>query len=449
MKRKFGFLGALLATLFAGWGHSSASAAGIHDGFKLADYADIVTYQVNPRVFAPTGSLNAVTSRLDSIKALGINTIWIMPIYPIGIEKTKNSPYCIRDYTAVAPEFGTLDDYKHLVAECHKRGIAVIQDFVANHTAWDHPWVKKHPKWYTHNKKGEIISPQGPGWDWDDVADLNYDNRQMRKAMTAAMKFWITEVGLDGFRCDVADGVPADFWHDCILELRKAAQPRRIVMLAEGKKPENFTIGGFDMDYGWDFKANLVQVFTKGKSAASIFTTDSAEYAIVPQGKIKMRFTTNHDQSTEATPPVEFGSLRASMAAYVATVMLHGGALVYGSQEVGYPEPINFFHYVPVDWTHQPLIYREYERMLAVYNAYPSLRKGQLTAHPDRDILLFEKSGADGRYLVAVNVRNAVHTIALPWQWQGAEVTNVMTAASEKLPARLELQPYDYVIVKR
>ena len=220
---------------------------------------DVAMYQVNPRVFAPENSLRAVADRIDSIKALGVNVMWVMPIYPIGIEKGKNSPYCIQDYKAIAPEFGTLNDFKYLARTCHEHGMAIILDWVANHTAWDHPWVKEHPDWYTHDAEADTIIHPRP-WDWYDVADLNYDNKDMRAAMIDAMKYWIADVGIDGFRCDVADGVPADFWKEAIDTLRQAAGKRQILMLAEGKRADNFT-AGFDMNYGWDFKDQIVRVF--------------------------------------------------------------------------------------------------------------------------------------------------------------------------------------------
>ncbi len=418
--------------------------------YKLADPADIVMYQVNPRVFAPSNSLNAVTHRMDSIQALGVNTLWIMPIFPIGTTKTKNSPYSISDYEAVAPEFGTLDDYKNLVKTAHSKGMAVIQDWVPNHTSWDHPWIKEHPDWYTHDAETDtIICPQGPGWDWTDVADLNYDNPELRKAMTDAMKFWITEVGLDGFRCDVADFVPVDFWKDAITELRKAAGNRQIVMLSEGKRPDNFTVGGFDMNYGWDYKDSLLNVFRKGYPVSNLFEADKAEYAPLGPGNYKMRFTTNHDHSVEATPPAEFTNDRGAMAVYVASIYPHGGALIYSSQEVGHPTPISFFHYVPVDWNAKPEIYREYQQLIALYNQYPALRsKGKLTPYPDSDIMLFEKSDDVNRILVATNLRNEVKSIAVPAAWQG-KVTSLTDGRELTLGATLELKPFEYFICKK
>ena len=414
--------------------------------FQMPAIDDIAMYQVNPRVFAPDHSLNAVAGRIDSIRDLGVNIMWVMPIYPIGIEKGKNSPYCISDYKAIAPEFGTIDDLKNLAQVCHQHGMGIILDWVANHTAWDHPWVKAHPDWYTYDEKADtIICPQP--WNWEDVADLNYDNKDMRAAMIDAMKFWIVDVGIDGFRCDVADGVPADFWKDAIDQLRAAAGDRQILMLAEGKHSDNFTVGGFDMNYGWDYKDELVKVF-KGASAEDLIKADKAEYDSLPDGKVKLRFTTNHDHSTEATPCVEFTNDRGAMAAYVASIFPHGGALIYGSQEVGYPEPINFFKYVPVDWTAKPEIYREYQALIGLYNDHPALRKGKMTAYPDKDVLVFEKTDAAERFLVAVNVRNAEKTFTTPSQWVNRDVEDLVTGQAIKFDATFTLSPFQYIIVE-
>lgn len=416
--------------------------------FRVPEPHDVVMYQVNPRVFAPEKSLQAVIHRLDSIQALGTNVVWVMPIYPIGIEKGKNSPYCIRDYKDVAPEFGTVDDVKKLSEECHRRGMALILDWVANHTAWDNAWVKEHPDWYTQDADGNIVSPQDPGWDWPDVADLNYDNQDMRRAMIDAMKWWVTEVGLDGFRCDVADGVPVDFWSDCLKELRAAAGDRNLLMLAEGNKKENLTEGGFDMDYGWVFKEQAVKVFRGEAVASSLFTTDSLEYAGLPETKVKLRFTTNHDQSTQATPPVEFGSLRGSMAAFVGTVLLHGGPLVYSSQEVAYPNRINFFRYVPVDWGANPDIFNEYRQILSIYKSQPALRYGTVEPLPDDRILAFVRSHDGERILVAVNVTDGAADIALPSTLAGSKAADIIGNTDITLPASLSLQPYQYCIYK-
>jgi len=417
--------------------------------FQLATPQDVIMYQVNPRVFASQKSLRAVAQHLDSIKALGANTVWVMPIFPIGTTKSKNSPYSISDYKAVAPEFGTLDDYKYLVEQAHRRGMAVIQDWVANHTAWDHPWIKAHPDWYTHDATTDtIICPQGPGWDWTDVADLNYDSKGLRAAMTGEMLFWIEQVGIDGFRCDVADGVPADYWHDAISQLRKAAAPRQILMLAEGKRPDNFTEGGFDMNYAWDYKDSLVSVFAKHQPASHLFAADSAEYAPLPAGKVKLRFITNHDQSAQISPVKEFGNERGAMAAFVAATFLHGGALIYGSQEVAYPNAINFFHYVPVDWRRNPDIYKEYCSLMKLYASHPAFRRGGYKAYPNRDIMMFEKKNGGMRYLIVVNVRDKDCTATVPTEWRG-HVTDLYQGKDITLSSQLSLRPYEYRIIAK
>ena len=413
--------------------------------FQMPAVDDIAMYQVNPRVFAPQNSLAAVAERIDSIRDLGVNVMWVMPIYPIGIEKGKNSPYCISDYKAIAPEFGTIDDFKHLAEVCHEHQMGIILDWVANHTAWDHPWVKEHPDWYTHDEKTDTIIHPRP-WDWYDVADLNYDNKDMRRAMIDAMKFWIVEVGIDGFRCDVADGVPADFWKDAIDELRQAAGNRSIVMLAEGKRLDNFTVGGFDMNYGWDYKDVLVKVFN-GAPATDLIAADKAEYDSLPAGKVKLRFTTNHDHATEVEPCVQFTNDRGAMAAYVASIFPHGGALIYGSQEVGYPEPINFFKYVAVDWNAKSEIYKEYKALISLYNEHPALRKGQLTTHPDKDVLVFEKTDKEERFLILVNVRNGQKTIQTPKTWVGHKAQEVMTNQETTIETTLTLEPFQYHIL--
>ena len=415
--------------------------------FQLPAISDIAMYQVNPRVFAPDHSLNAVAARIDSIRALGVNVMWVMPIYPIGVEKGKNSPYCIRDYKAIAPEFGTIDDFKNLVKVCHEHQMGIILDWVANHTAWDHPWVKAHPDWYTHDEKADTIIHPRP-WEWYDVADLNYDNNNMREAMIDAMLFWVVECGVDGFRCDVADGVPADFWKTAIDRLRKAAGNRKIVMLAEGKQVDNFTVGGFDMNYGWDYKDSLVNVFCKGYSAENLIAADKAEYEKLPAGKVKLRFTTNHDHSTEVTPVKEFTNERGSMAAYVASIFPHGGALIYGSQEVGYEKPINFFHYVPVNWSDHGNLYKEYQHLIGLYNKYPALRKAQPKYYPDHDILLFEKADDNAHFLIAVNVRNQEREMTTPEGLKGRNAVNMENEVKVTIPDVLRLKPFEYQILR-
>ncbi|MBR6016974.1 MAG: alpha-glucosidase C-terminal domain-containing protein, partial [Prevotella sp.] len=261
------------------------------------------------------------------------------------------------------------------------------------------------------------------------------------------MKYWIADVGIDGFRCDVADCVPADFWKQAIDTLRQAAGDRQILMLAEGKSPENFT-AGFDMNYAWDFKDSLISVFNQNQRADVLFKVDKAEYDSLPDGKVKLRFTTNHDESTKQTPPTLFHSQRGSMAAFVATTFLHGGALIYSSQEVGYPDPINFFNYVPVDWKANSQLYKEYQRLISIYNARPEIREGDIKPYPHKDVLTFERTAGAERLLVIVNLRDSAITIPTPQPWINKEAVDLPTNFFATLRNSVKMAPYAYFILK-
>ncbi|HAB50967.1 MAG TPA: hypothetical protein DCE80_02090 [Ignavibacteriales bacterium] len=223
---------------------------------------NIILYEINIRAFSNEGTFQGIVNRLDSIKALSVNTIWFMPIHPIGQINTVNSPYCVKNFTEVNSEFGTMENFKTLVQEAHKRNIKVIIDWVANHTSWDNVWMKSHPEFYTKDKEGKFVSP----FDWSDVADLNYDNKELWNAMRDAMKFWLDECNIDGFRCDVAAMVPLEFWTWVTPQLEAK---KKIFMLAEATEPELHE--AFDMTYGWQLKDLFVGVGKNEKTAADFY----------------------------------------------------------------------------------------------------------------------------------------------------------------------------------
>jgi glycosidase len=233
----------------------------------VADAKDVVIYEVNIRAFSAAGNLQGVIDGLDHIKALGVNTIWLMPIHPVGQVRSAGglgSPYSIKNYLEVSSEFGTLAKLRELVEEAHNRNMSVIMDWVANHTSWDNVWMK-NKAWYTTDSNGNIIIP--PGTNWQDVAELNYNNADMRKAMIHAMKYWVLEANVDGFRCDAVDFVPKDFWKQALDEL-KAIPNRKLILLAEGGTADNFS-SGFQMNYAWDFYNAITAVYKDGKSEHS------------------------------------------------------------------------------------------------------------------------------------------------------------------------------------
>ena len=459
---------------------ASACTAKI-SSYTIPSPEDVVMYQVNPRNFAPKDSFKEVNARIDAISELGTNVVWFMPICEIGIEKAVQSPYCVKDYTAVNPEFGTLDDFKEVVAHAHARGMAVIIDWVANHTSWDNQWIKDHPEWYTHDENGEIIHPAGTGW--NDVADLDFDNPDLCQAMIDAMKFWVEEIGIDGFRCDAADYVPFEFWKDCVAQLRSTGHP--LLMLAEGQRKDHFE-AGFDLNYAWGWLSAIRRVFNgetvtvqqqapqgvrpqsqrqgnrpQGQQpqmrirtvnrtvpVSTLFAADSSEYAGLPAGKVKLRFITNHDEHVKMSPVREFFGNDGSLAAFVATAFIHGGILIYGCQEIGYPGKINFFNYAEMDWNANPGMVQAYKDLITLYKEHPALRRGSLVPYPHNDVLVFERVEDSETVLVMVNLRDSQVNVPVPAGWQGRDARNLLTGKSVKFEATELLRPFEYVIVK-
>jgi Alpha amylase, catalytic domain/Glycosyl hydrolases family 2, sugar binding domain len=261
---------------------------------KSAEWVkEAIIYEVYLRSFSKEGTLKALESRIPELKKLGVTVVWLMPIHPVGNIHRKGSlgsPYSVQDYYAINPEFGTLDDFKSLVNTVHQQGMKVIIDLVANHTAWDNPMLKEHPEWYTHNASGKIIPPNP---DWTDVADLNYNNQELRKYMITMMKYWVRDIGIDGYRCDVAELVPTDFWETAAKELERI---KPVLMLSEGTLPEHH-IKAFDLTYSWNMYDVLEKVI-RDSTPATIFhdllKTESYQF---PRGSLRMRFNTNHDNA--------------------------------------------------------------------------------------------------------------------------------------------------------
>lgn len=404
---------------------------------------DIVMYEINTPAFSATGNFAGITARLDSIKALGINTIWLMPIYPVGILKSFGSPYCVREYTGVNASLGTLADLRQLVSEAHKRNIAVILDWVANHTSWDNPWIA-NKSWYTQDAQGNIISP--PGTNWTDVADLNYGNKDMRLAMIKAMKYWTLTANIDGFRCDAADYVPFDFWQQAIDTLSNM-KGRKFILLAEGARADHFA-AGFQMNYAWDFLSSMKSVFIEGNPASGIFATNLAEYVNVPAGDEKLRFTTNHDESNLATPMQLFNGKQGALAASVVAIFLQGAPLIYCGQEVGVSATATYSTQKPIDWTKNIDMEHTYRQMLSLYNSSKALRVGVLQTYDDQDIVSFTKTYGNETWWIIVNTRNRQITYNLPDAFANTIHTNAMDNSTLNMGTSITLQAYQYYLLK-
>jgi glycosidase len=411
----------------------------------VPDRRDASIYQVNMRVFSDEGNFRGVTARLDSIHALGFNVVYLMPIYPVGKVRSVNSPYCIRDYTSVNKEFGSLADLRELVDAAHLRGMAVILDWVANHTAYDHPWTQ-NKSWYLQDAQGKIISP--PGMGWNDVAQLNFENQEMRNALIAAMKYWILEANIDGFRCDYTNGPPHDFWKQALDTIRNISS-HRFLMLSEGIRNDHFK-AGFDYNFGFRFFHQLKNIFANKASARVIDTLNIREYGGAEAGQRVVRYTSNHDvNGSDGTPLELFGGAKGSMAAFVIAAYMKSVPMLYNGQEVGTPYRLTFpFTSTKIDWTLNPELTAEYKKVIAFRNRSAAIRRGEPTSYTSDDVCAFVKEEGKERVFVLVNVRNRPVTYTLPSAVSG-KWTDVFSGREMKVGKTLRFQPYQYLIVTR
>jgi glycosidase len=404
---------------------------------------NIIMYEVNLRAFTSQGNLQGVIDKLDHLQSLHVNVIWLMPIHPMGTLNAVGSPYCVKDYKAVSAEYGDLAKLRQLTDAAHARGMAVILDWVANHTAWDHPWMS-NPSWYTQDANGNVIMP--PGTNWADVAELNFDNTEMRAAMIDAMKYWVLQANVDGFRCDYANGIPFDFWQEAISTLR-ALPGRQLIMLAEGDRTDHYT-AGFDMTFSWDYYTGLKNVFA-GQPAFTINAISGNEYLQVPSGKHKLRFTTNHDQSAwEAAPPMLFGGTAGATAATVAMTFMHGVPLIYTGQETGRNTTTPFFSNSPIDWSANASMLNAYRSIYSIYADSEAARRGTITLYSANDAVIVECVFNGEHLLVIVNVRNSAVTVPMPAPLVNTAWTEAQTGFTEFISDNMGLMPYGYKILR-
>jgi 1,4-alpha-glucan branching enzyme len=301
-------------------------------------------YEVNVRQYTKEGTFKAFERHLPRLKKMGIDIIWLMPIHPIGQEKRKGSlgsEYSVKDYYGVNPEYGDIDDFKSLVKKIHEVGMYVILDWVGNHSAWDNPLAKEHPNWYTKTKSGDFQPT--PWYDWSDVIDFDYNQPEIRKYMTEAMKYWVKEADIDGYRCDVGGFIPVDFWENVRTELDEI---KPVFMLAEWES-RDLHKKAFDMTYAWSLFKELEHA-TKGK-IGGLVEYMAHDVNTFPRNAYRMTFTDNHDMNSwYNTPFINFGDgLKAAM---VFSCTVNGMPLVYSGQEAGLNKSLKFFDKDEIEW---------------------------------------------------------------------------------------------------
>jgi len=411
-----------------------AGSAAIDGVGEPAWVQDATVYEVFVPDASEEGTFRGLIGRLDEIQQMGINTLWLMPIHPVGEKRRKDdigalgSPYSIRDYYTVNPDYGTKEDFRALVDSVHARDMHIIIDLVANHTAWDHPWLKKHPDMYSDGPIDGFTVPvlNGDTTDWTDVVELDFDSPRTRREMIDVMQYWVREFNIDGYRCDVAHAVPLDFWENAIdsVEVHK-----EVLMLAEAAEPEMHEVG-FDQSYAWPFYGALKRVWEDEAPVRTLATQVDTTLDNMVAGAKRLRFTTNHDETMwDAPPPALFDGLEGSKAAFVLATSMPGAPLVYNGQELGVTDSVSFFARTPYGWTQQPEIRGFYRTYLNLYRDSPALQEGGLTVHtPDaEDVLVYERSTNDDTILAAVNVRDTSATVPVPDAYADASLTSALT----------------------
>lgn len=324
-----------------------------------------VIYEVNTRQYTQEGTFNAFAKHLPRLKNLGVDVLWFMPIQPIGVKNRKGelgSYYSISNYTGVNTEYGNIEDFKAIIKTAHQMGMKVILDWVGNHTAWDHPWIQEHPNWYVHNDSGKIVTP----WDWTDVAQLDYSNKELRAAMIEQMRYWL-DLGLDGFRCDVSFLVPVSFWNEARESLTHfgnvkvisngTEETRDIFMLAEMEwntdkeaNPAKYMYQAFDAYYAWTFHGKAAEL-AKGKIDAKTFLEITTEMRQrFPHNSMPMTFITNHDENSwNGTVNEKFGDKWKLFSALCYTYP-NGIPMIYSGEEANNPKRLEFFKKDPIKW---------------------------------------------------------------------------------------------------
>lgn len=403
-------------------------------GFYPSWSKNAVIYEVNTRQYTPEGTFNAFSAHIPRLADMGVDVLWFMPIHPISKAKRKGklgSYYAVANYRDVNPEHGTLDDFKALVRKAHKNNMKVIIDWVPNHTGWDHSWIKNNPQFYSKGKDGKITDPINPdtgeSWGWTDVADLDYSNQNMRKAMLDDMEFWITKVGIDGFRQDVAHGVPLDFWVDYRKRMMKHDQ---LLHLAEAEIPEHRNQELFHMSYGWKFHHLLNEIAKGEKSPAEIKNWYEEDRQKFIRGW-HMHFTSNHDENTwSGTEYDRMGRYVPIMA--ILTFTLDGAPLIYSGQEEPLKKRLEFFEKDVIPFEKYRMM-DFYKKIILAKHSCKALWNGPFGVdaefiRTDDDFLIFRKENEGETAIVVLNFNENPKEYTLPF-----DVVNMVEVMTGRL----------------
>jgi glycosidase len=411
---------------------------------------DAVIYQLNTRQFSPEGTFKAAEKQLPRLKALGIDIVWLMPVQPIGVRNRKGtlgSPYSVRDYFGVNPEFGSAQDLKDFIAVAHKLGMRVILDWVANHTAWDNPLVTEHPEWYARDWKGDFRPT--PWWDWHDIIDLDYSHPELRRYMADAMRFWVDEYDIDGFRCDVAGFVPLDFWE----QLRPHLETVKPVFLLGEWEGRDLHARAFDATYAWSWYDAVHQIAQGKADVNKLYVYYSWNEKYYPRNIFRMLHLSNHDLN--AWERTEFEAFGPALPAFMAlSVVSEGIPMIYNGQEAGNERRLAFFEKDPIQWREHPNG-ELYRKLFALKKANPALwnagwgaRMQKVPNNAEQQVLSFVRQQDGNRIFAVFNLSDKPQNIVFKESLHHGDYSDYLSGVDARFPMAqaLTLGPWQYRI---
>lgn len=446
-------------------------------------HKNAVIYEVNLRHYTDEGTFKSFEGEVDRLKDLGVDILWFMPIHEVSLKNRKGelgSPYAVKDYKGVNPDYGTMEDFKSMLNKIHEAGMYCIIDWVPNHTGWDNPWITEHPEWYTQDSAGNIIDPidynTGKSWGWTDVADLNYDVPEMRLGMIDALSFWIKEIGIDGFRMDVAHGVPVDFWEQCTDSLYKI---KPVYMLAEAEVPALLNTGSFVCDYAWEMH-HLLNEIAKSQGAVekagkklvqgNVVESDEGEEEDLKNALdidkllakkdsqyskgYQMQFTSNHDENSwSGTEFQRMGDGHKTFAVLTAT--FNGMPLIYTGQEAALDKQLEFFKKDHIEWGDYAYT-GFYQKLFALKHNNKALWNGEhggelvkLPTGVDEQVYAFGREKDGDKVVVVLNLSSEPQSFQLDAKTFTGEYKDIFAETETELTAdmQMDLKPWAYVVL--
>ena len=404
-------------------------------------------YEVNIRQYTPEGTFKAFKSHLGRLKDMGVEVLWLMPITPIS-EKVRQgsmgSYYACSSYTSINPEFGDLNDFKDLVDTAHSLGFQLIIDWVANHTGWDHHWTIQHPDWYMKDAKGEFTERNG----WHDVIDLDYKEPDMRQALIDAMKYWVNETGIDGFRCDMAHLVPLDFW----IEARKQCDAiKPLFWLAECEVVDYHQ--AFHATYAWAFM-HETEKHAKGERSLNDVRRVLHDYSQYPANAIKLFFTSNHDENSwNGTEYEKYGKTAKAWAVFTST--WQGLPLIYSGQELPNTKRLLFFDKDLIEWSDPVKLHSFYQTLLQLRKDSKAIQEGETFILPDETgnkLMAFIRKKEEDIVLVLLNLSSDDRIrFHVQHDWLSGSFKNIFSGLdfSFDQTVQFEMQAGEYFVYRK